>query len=460
MSIKTLYAISLALAAIATQARTLRGATPDGQPQTTPSAADYSDAARKSCKVNPAETDPKKLSRQVRCLQGAEHILREKALVDQSLNIAARLAQSTIQQPAAKGMLGVAGGPGAAPADSSVSNASTIPYVGGSASSTPTTCGTGNASPQSSLIRVHREILTPDTAKDDFGYRLGRRFAVYQVTVENLSPDFQYMLDDVSIDFSPYFNQPHGSYQFTASGQDLTLLRGVPEKGQDLDPRNRYLHIFQGIGSVAAGISGLTSFSDVMGGAMAQFNGPFINAYTTLLPDHTATQLNRLSDSAFITNTVINKKSGKTIAMFIPFDEVMDHGEQKEFFKDPFQYAGLTGGLNLLYAADVCVDGTFIQTATPSPELTAATVPKGAAAGSTQVISLTGSNIAQGDTQLVLGGTTATVVATVTTSDGKNASATVLLPPDYKLGTTTVTLRSSSNPSLNPGTPVKITEQQ
>ncbi|MBB5055474.1 hypothetical protein HDF16_000143 [Granulicella aggregans] len=392
-------------------------------------------------------------------------------MVERSLSVAAsRMAVVVAAQPPSQGQnnpagLGAGAGAGtgnSAPTPTAVANATEIPYVGGSASSTPTTCGTGSSSPAVSLIRVHREILTPDTAEDDFGYRLGRRFAVYQVTVENLSPDFQYMLQDVSIDFSPYLSPAGtpGSYRFSASGQDLTLLRGVPEKGQDYDPRNRYLHIFQGIGSVAAGISGLTSFSDVMGSAVAQFNGPFINAYTNMLPDHTATQLNRLSDSAFITNTIINKKSSKAIAMFIPLDEVMNRGDQKQYLRDPFEYAGLTGGVNMLYTADVCVDGTFIQTAIPAPALSTATVPKGSKPDTTVTMTLTGTDIAQGDTQVVLGGTKSFVFGTVTTSDGKTASAMVHLPADYVPGTTTATLRSSSNPTLTSSTPVMITEQQ
>ncbi len=58
------------------------------------------------------------------------------------------------------------------------------------------------------------------------------------------------------------------------------MLRGVPEKGQDYDPRNMTLHILQGVGAVGAGISGLTPFSDVMGPAMANFNGAFLQAFT------------------------------------------------------------------------------------------------------------------------------------------------------------------------------------
>jgi hypothetical protein len=121
---------------------------------------------------------------------------------------------------------------------------------------------------EGSIHRVHRLFMAPKNTSDDFGYRLGRRFFVYQVTIENQSTDHQFLLHDVSIDLSTLFSAQPGTYLYTASSQDLTLLRGIPEKGQDLDKRNLTLHILQGVGSVAGAVSGLTSFSDVRRGVL------------------------------------------------------------------------------------------------------------------------------------------------------------------------------------------------
>jgi hypothetical protein len=209
--------------------------------------------------------------------------------------------------------------------------------------------------------------MAPKNASDDFGHRLGRRFIIYQVTISNDNKDFQFLLHDVTVDLSTLFGFEPGSYLYSGSTQELTLLRGIPEKGQDLDPRNLTLHILQGIGSVAGGVSGLTPFSDVMGSSVAVFNGPFLQSFIGIAPDHTGTQLNRLSDSAYIVNTVIEKQRAKTIAIFIPEATMLTKAQQNEYWEDPNFFLQTFP----LDQADVCVDGAFITTIAP-PTLTSA----------------------------------------------------------------------------------------
>jgi hypothetical protein len=426
---------------------------------------DKTDAIRRAieahCNYKPDETDPKKIRKTNACINNAIRIHRQKVRLNDSLRntaeaeaimeerskVGQQLPQTIVKQlrqPAP--IAGIQPGAG---------SGSPQPFVGGSLTGTPTTCGTGSGF-NSSLIRVHRVVMTPQVASDDFGHRLGRKFVIYQVTVENGSKDFQFMLQDVSVDFSRQFNQPFGTYSYNASGQDLTLLRGVPEKGEDLDPRNLVLHMLQGIGSVAGAVSGLTSFSDVMGPSVAVFNGSFLQGFTAIAPDHTGTQLNRLSDSAFTANTVIDKQRAKTIAMFVPADEVLSQSEQKDFRKDPNMFLGFGDQTGVLSQADVCVDGTFVQAVTvAAPTLSAAVLAKNPApaANVDTVLTVTGSNLVAGDTQVVVGTGAA---ALVVTTDGKTGTAQVHLPPDYVNGTTTATLQSKSNPSLTSGA-VKMT---
>lgn len=256
-----------------------------------------------------------------------------------------------------------------------------------SAWGTPDACATGTAGSKAAkgLLYVHRSLVLPKQATDDFGYRLGRRFLVYQVSVTNASPDFEYEIGDIMIDLKPIFTRlgieplkpddpgeqgTNSIYQ--ASSQDLTMLRGVPEKGQDYDPRNMTLHVLQGIGSVGAGVSGLTPFSDVMGPAMANFNGAFIQALTGIAPDHTSTQLNRLSDMAFTSNTLVGKLQTKNYAVFIPEDFVMYHDDVKEYWKYPREL------LNKLPfdQLNVCVDGILLVQAATTPDPTFSTSEK------------------------------------------------------------------------------------
>ena len=416
------------------------------------------------CGYNPDETNPKKVKKTNTCINNAIRIHQQRMRLNNMLHATAQatavteernkigtheeLSPDDIAAMAQQGQDAGENGSGSAQ-----------PFVGGSLIGTPTTCGTASGI-NSSLIRVHRVVMTPQATSDDFGYRLGRHYIVYQITIENGSSDYQFMLQDVSVDFSRQYNQPSGTYSYSASGQDLTLLRGIPEKGEDLDPRNLFLHILQGLGSVAGAVSGLTSFSDVMGSSVAVFNGSFLQGYTTIATDHTSTQLNRLSDSAFTANTVIDKQRARTIAVFIPADEVLSQDEQSDFRKDPNAFMGFANQSKNLMSSDVCVDGTFIQAVTvAAPTLSTAVLAKtpAPAVNLDTVLTVTGSNLVAGDTQVVVGtGATATTASVVTT-DGKTGTAQVHLPSDYVAGTTTAILQSKTSPSLTSGAGVTIT---
>ena len=253
----------------------------------------------------------------------------------------------------------------------------------GSAWGTPDACATGTvgALAAKGILFVHRSLVLPQQATDDFGYRLWKRFLVYQVSVTNAATDFQYALSDIVVDLKPILTRLNvpllqteatdaaipSAYQ--ASSQDLLMLRGVPEKGQDYDPRNMTLHILQGVGAVGAAISGLTPFSDVMGPAMANFNGTFLQAFTGIAPDHTATQLNRLSDKAFTSNTLIGKLQTKTFAIFIPEQFLMPKEDQKTYWKDPRTLLTKLPFDQL----NVCVDGILLVQAATTPDPTFST---------------------------------------------------------------------------------------
>jgi hypothetical protein len=245
---------------------------------------------------------------------------------------------------------------------------------------TPDACaiGTAGALAAKGILFVHRALVWPKEASDNFGRRLGKRFVIYQVTITNASTDFQYAVSDIVVDLAPIYNQlnvnavttagysPTPPAIFQASSQDLEMLRGVAEKGQDYDPRNMTLHIMQGVGSVAAAVSGLTPFSDVFGPAMANYNGAFLQAIgNTIFPDHTTTQLNRLSDMAFSTNNLIGKLQTKKYTVFIPNDLVMYKNDQGDYwgntrsFLNNYQFDQL----------NICVDGLLLvqAQATPAP---------------------------------------------------------------------------------------------
>jgi hypothetical protein len=422
---------------------------PQGQAQEVPAQADTRaqaaaqarvDAAiqqiRTACQVSDTETDPKKVNKQADCVARAVAAQKRRLNTERAL-------RSTLNQAFGGASARTPAPPPPAPAPTPAPGSQPA-YVGASASGTPSTCGPGTGL-NNPLIRVHRVLMAPKNASDDFGYRLGRRFFVYQVTISNDSTDHQFLIHDVSVDLSTLFSAQPGTYLYAASSQDLSLLRGIPEKGQDLDKRNLTLHVLQGIGSVAGGISGLTPFSDVMGSSVAVFNGPFLQAYVGLAPDHTSTQLNRLSDSAYITNTLVDKQRAKTIAIFIPEATLLSKDQQKEYWKEP--HAFLEEVLNL-DQADVCVDGAFITTVATPPTLTSATLsPRtpGAqlAPNVPATLTIQGTNLLAGDTQVVGLGPTMTLSA----ASGTSASLDLTLPANYTSGMQ-VHLTSAANPSF------------
>jgi len=257
---------------------------------------------------------------------------------------------------------------------------------------TPDACAVGSegALAAKGILFVHRSLVWPREASDTFGRRLGKHFVIYQVTVTNASTDFQYAISDIVVDLAPIYNRlkvnavdtpgysPTAPAVFQASSQDLEMLRGVTEKGQDYDPRNMTLHIMQGVGSVSAAVSGLTPFSDVFGSAMANYNGAFLQAIgNTIFPDHTTAQLNRLSDLAFSSSSLVGKLQTKKYAVFIPEGLVM-------YKKDQGAYWGDTRGFLNNYQFDqlnVCVDGLLLvqaqATAAPTFSPTEAYVADG-----------------------------------------------------------------------------------
>jgi hypothetical protein len=416
-------------------------------------------AIKAACKVKDDETDPKKINKQANCVARTIAAERRRILVEKTLRSTVYQAFGVSTPPKAPPALPPKVAPALPPAHAGANQPAEAPppaapptetapqgNQGGSASGTPSSCGMGTGT-NNPLIRVHRMLMAPRNASDDFGYRLGRRYIIYQVTISNDNRDFQYLIHDVTVDLSVLFGADPGTYLYAASSQELSLLRGIPEKGQDLDPRNLTYHVLQGIGSVAGAISGLTTFSDVMGSSVAAFSGAFLQSYVGIAPDHTATQLNRLSDSAYITNTVIDKQRAKTIAIFVPEATLLSPGEQRHYWRDPHKFLQL---LNL-DQADVCVDGAFITTL-PTPTLTSA-VLTARAAGATlgpnvqATITVQGTNLTAGDTQVVGLGSN----VTLTTATGTTGSVDLTLPTNYTTGMS-VHLISAANPSLTSAT--------
>ncbi len=189
---------------------------------------------------------------------------------------------------------------------------------------------------QKKFIKVYRSLLDPKVVSDIFGRRIAQRFVVLQVTIANKNDDYQYLIHDLTLDLQAIMPPPpKGGKTYEASSADLSLLRGVAEKGQSMDGRNMTLRILRGAGSVAAGLLGVTTFGSSYAPAVAVFNGPAIGAFADIFPDYTIGQMNRLSDSAYSTNAIVPKQQSKVVAIFLPQAIFLNREQRKEFWNDP-----------------------------------------------------------------------------------------------------------------------------
>jgi hypothetical protein len=266
----------------------------------------------------------------------------------------------------------------------------------------PGTAGTGDDNPStdwmnSRYIKMRRTLMAPKSVADTFGRRIGERYIALQITIYNRSNQYQWLIQDASVDLNNLYQSmkvartrdgcskstlnelwetlnticgPDNYCDKNASSADLTMLRGVAEKGQALDPRNFALHSLMGSGTIASGLIGVAKFGPSYAPAVAMFNGPLLNALQSIFPDYTVTQENRLSDSAYAANTVVAKRQAKVIAIFIPQEYLLTKEQRKLYWKDPEAVYKCTD-LRLLNAN---VDGNFISTVTATPTTTTVTI--------------------------------------------------------------------------------------
>ncbi len=243
-------------------------------------------------------------------------------------------------------------------------------------------------------LRVWRSIMAPKDVADTFGHRIATRYIAMQITVANRNKDFQWLIQNAAIDVSALLNKekqyPNCKANTTLllkalnpntpgtriTSADLSVLRGVAEKGQSLDPRNLTVDSLTGAGVIAAGLIGVFRVGHSYAPGVAAFNGPLITAVKQVLPDYTTTQMNRLSDSAFLANTVVGKQQAKVIVIFIPQSNLLTNEQQKAYYKDPESVYSCPD-LRLLEAN---IDGNFIANVTGAPIATGIAVDSSEAA--------------------------------------------------------------------------------
>lgn len=238
---------------------------------------------------------------------------------------------------------------------------------------------------QDACIQVRVAPMAPQIVSDTFGKRIAQNFVAIQVTIGNHDREFQYLINDVSLTIPKeiFVPQPflpplasrggEGQNGYFLSSAELSLLRGVAEKGQGQDTRNKLLRLFRGIGTIAGGLVGVAGFGPSFADAVAVFNGPVISAFSEAFPDYTINQMNRLNDSAYMANTLIPAKHSKVMVAFIPQAVFLSKAQRKLFWDDPTAlYPDSSGACKITQCVDfrridAWIDGDFITEVSSMP---------------------------------------------------------------------------------------------
>jgi hypothetical protein len=183
-------------------------------------------------------------------------------------------------------------------------------------------------------VNIYASVLAPKNVSDIFGKRISKRYLAVQITIRNENKDFQLLVGDISIDFEKVLN-----VNYHPSSNDLSLVRGVSEKGQVYEWKNLVFRILRATGSLAAGIPSFMEVGSAFAPGIAVFNGPATEGFRDVLPDQTVNELNRLNDRAYASNTLVPKQSAKVMVAFIDQAMVMDSVHRKKFWNDPLSIA-------------------------------------------------------------------------------------------------------------------------
>lgn len=180
-------------------------------------------------------------------------------------------------------------------------------------------------------------VIAPKNVSDIFGRRIAHRYVAFQITVSNTSKDYKFLVENITLDLNEIATDASLKVpeDYRPASTDLSLIRGVSEKGQDYDRRNFILRLMRGAGTVAAGLIGVTTFGASYDPSVAVFNGPVITAFANTFPDHTINQLNRLNDSAYQANILIPREGAKVIVAFLDQAMFMNKDLRKKFYDDP-----------------------------------------------------------------------------------------------------------------------------
>lgn len=171
-------------------------------------------------------------------------------------------------------------------------------------------------------------IMPWDEAKTYFGRMVADKYIAIQVNIRNLDKQNEFLLHDIQVAVDTGLDA--NSFGRFEAGRDKMIVRGVAQRGESDDRRNRTMNILSTIGSLAGGASG--SLIQTVGGgstganwlstSVAVFQGPLMSGLNKAWPDRTIANVNDVSDMAFSASsamkTVVPTQGSVPLVTFIP----------------------------------------------------------------------------------------------------------------------------------------------
>jgi hypothetical protein len=202
-----------------------------------------------------------------------------------------------------------------------------------------------NVSQSASIQAV---LIPASLAKRIFGKEVSQNYAVVELIVSNEDDNAALVVHSVFLDYGQWILSgtskvtppiPNGptSQVFNKPSQvasiEARLVRGEMLDAQQWTARNWTVRSLTALGTIATGFAFPFS-GDVVKGIGA-FNGTVVPAASTLWPDGTVNQINRVSDFGFQTNKVIPKQGSDILVAFFPIQRFLTPGFREVFLKDP-----------------------------------------------------------------------------------------------------------------------------
>lgn len=186
-------------------------------------------------------------------------------------------------------------------------------------------------------------LLQWKETSDNFGRRVANDYIGLQVNVRNLNTKTEFLIHDIQVAVDTGLSPVQfGRFQ---TARDKLIVRGVAQKGQSEDARNRIINLLVLLGAIAGPASAALTQGNPGSDAAANvstavsiFQTPFMAGLTAMFPDHTVAHLNHINDLAFSASS-----SSKTVVPIQGSVPLVTFLAEKPIEQLPFAYCGVNG---------------------------------------------------------------------------------------------------------------------